>query len=167
MKFSLVPVSKALQKVPFDCGYPVLNEYFRLYALKNDRLSIGKTFVAVDEDEGVVGYMTLASAQVEARSLPEAMRAKLPRYPVPAFRIAKLAIDTRFQGAGAGSWLLRQALEKALSVSAEVGLYAVIVDTIDEKAKGFYRKYGFEAFSEYPLTLFLPLATIARALSGE
>ena len=156
MKLSLVPISKTFQKAPFNCGYPVLNEYFRLYALKNDRLSIGKTFVAMDKVEGVVGYMTLASAQVEARSLPEEMRAKLPRYPVPACRIAKLAIDTRFQGAGAGSWLLRQALEKALSVSAEVGLYAVIVDAIDEKAKGFYLKYGFKAFSEYPLMMFLP-----------
>jgi ribosomal protein S18 acetylase RimI-like enzyme len=167
VKLALVPVSKAHQRASFDCGYPVLNEYFRLYALKNDRLSIGKTFVVVDEGEAVVGYMTLASAQIEARTLPEETRAKLPRYPVPAFRIAKLAIDTRFQGAGSGSWLLRQALEKALSVSADVGLYAVIVDAIDEKAKGFYQKYGFEAFSEYPLTLFLPLATIARAVVGE
>lgn len=115
------------------------------------------------DKEGVVGYMTLASAQVEARSLPEKMRTKLPRYPVPAFRIAKLTIDTRFQGTGAGSWLLRQALEKVLSVSAEVGLYAVIVDAIDEKAKSFYLKYGFEAFSAYPLMLFLPLATVAKA----
>ncbi len=167
MKPSLVPISKSFQKASFDCGYPVLNEYFRLYALKNDRMSIGKTFVAVDKDEGVVGYMTLASAQVEARSLPEEKRAKLPRYPIPAFRIVRLAVDARFQGSGAGSWLLRQALERAISVSAEVGLYAVIVDAIDEKAKRFYLKYGFEAFAEYPLTLFLPLTTIARALSGE
>ncbi|MDA8426991.1 MAG: GNAT family N-acetyltransferase [Treponema sp.] len=165
MKLSLVPVSKELQKAPFDCGYPVLNDYLRLYALKNDRLSIGKTFVAVDEGEGVVGYMTLSSAQVEARSLPEAMRAKLPRYPVPAFRIGKLAVDTKFQGQGVGAWLLRQALEKALVVSTEVGLYAVIVDAIDEKAKGFYQKYGFTAFAGYPLMLFLPLATIAKAHS--
>ena len=165
MRLSLVPISKELQKAPFDCGYPVLNEYLRLYALKNDKLSIGKTFVAVDEDSGVVGYVTLASAQVEAKSLPEAAQAKLPRYPVPAFRIAKLAVDTRYQGKGVGAWLLRQALEKALLVSAEVGLYVVIVDAIDEKAKGFYQKYGFEAFTEYPLTLFLPVATIAKAHS--
>ena len=167
MKLSLVPISKTLQKITFECGYPVLNEYFKLYALKNARLSIGKTFVAVDEAEMVIGYMTLASAQVEARSFPEGLKEKLPRYPVPAFRIAKLAIDTRFQGSGAGSWLLRQALDKALSVSTEVGLYAVIVDAIDEKAKGFYLKYGFTPFSEYPLTLFLPMATISRARSGE
>jgi len=165
VKLSLVPVSKTLQKASFDCGYPELNDYFRLYALKNDRLSIGKTFVAVDEKAGVVGYVTLSSAQVEARSLPGALRAKLPRYPVPAFRIAKLAVDTKFQGQGVGAWLLSQALEKALVVSTKVGLYVVIVDAIDEKAKGFYQKYGFEAFAEYPLTLFLHLATIAKAHS--
>lgn len=163
MNLSLVSISKKLQKAPFDCGYPVLNEYYRLYSVKNDRMSIGKTFVAVDENECVIGYETLASAQVEARSLPEAIQAKLPRYPVPAFRIAKLAVDTRYQGAGVGAWLLRQAFEKALSVSQDVALYAVIVDAIDEKAKGFYTKYGFESFDEYPLTLFLPLATIAQA----
>ena len=100
MKLDLVPISKALQKAPFDCGYTELNEYFRHYAVKNDRLSIGKTFVSVDAKEGVVGYITLASAQVEAQKLPEALRSRLPRYPVPAFRIAKLAVDTRFQGAG-------------------------------------------------------------------
>ena len=167
MKLDLVPISKALQKAPFNCGYPELNESFRLYAAKNDRLSIGKTFVAVGAKEGVVGYVTLASAQVDARKLPQALRSRLPRYPVPAFRIAKLAVDTRFQGAGVGSWLLRRALEKALSVAGEVGLYAVIVDAIDEKARGFYLKYGFVAFAEHPLTLFLPLATIARAFAGD
>jgi hypothetical protein len=40
----------------------------------------------------------------------------------------------------------------------------MIVDAIDEKARGFYLKYGFEPFSEYPLTLFLPLATIAQKI---
>jgi len=160
---SLEPVSKALQKQPFDCGNPILNDYFRFYAFKNDQLSIGKTFAALNELDTVTGYMTLANAQIEADLLPETLKAKLPRYPIPAFRIAKLAVDLRYQGSGVGSWLLRSALEKALSVSASVGIYAVIVDAIDEKAKSFYVKYGFVAFSEYPLTLFLPITTIASA----
>ncbi len=163
MKLDLIPVARTHQKAAFDCGYPELNDYLRLYALKNDRLSIGKTFVAIDAEKAVIGYVTLTSAQIEARTLPAAMRAKLPRYPVPAFRIAKLAVDRQFQGKGVGAWLLRKSLEKALAVSAEVGLYAVIVDAQDDVAKAFYLKYGFIALGEYPLTLFLPLATIARA----
>lgn len=167
MSLEIVPISKQIQKRPFDCGSTVLNDYFRLYAFKNDRLSIGKTFVAVREDAAVAGYMTLASAQIEADTLPDAARSKLPRYPVPAFRIAKLAVDSRFQGQGVGAWLLKSAFEKAISVSTSVGLYAILVDAIDGKAKSFYQKYGFIAFTERPLTLFLPLATVIQALSLE
>jgi len=162
---TLAPISKALQKAPFNCGNQVLNDYFRFYSFKNDQLSIGKTFVALDDFDAVTGYMTLSNAQIEADLLPDAIRAKLPRYPVPAFRIGKLAVDLRYQGTGVGAWLLRAALEKALSVSTSVGLYAIIVDAIDGKAKAFYQKYGFIAFADHPLTLFLPLATIASAYS--
>lgn len=167
MTLSLSPISKSLQKSPFDCGNPVLNDYFRFYAFKNDQLFIGKTFVALDKTEAVAGYMTLSNAQIEVDLLPDTLRAKLPLYPVPSFRIGKLAVDLRYQGLGVGAWLLRSALEKALSVSASVGLYAVIVDAFDEKAKTFYLKYGFIPFAEYPLTLFLPLATIASAYSAK
>jgi len=135
---SLVPVTKSLTKASFDCGNLELNQYFRLYAHKNDQLSIGKTFVAITETDQVAGYMTISTAQIAAESLPEELRIKLPRYPVPAFRIGKLAGDLRFQGSGSGRWLLTQALKKAVEVSSSVGLFAVLVDAIDEKAKSFY-----------------------------
>lgn len=163
MILTLTPISKAFQKAPFDCGYPDLNAYFRHYAVKNDELLFGKTFVALDESQAVTGFMTLSNAQIEAVTLPDAIKATLPRYPVPAFRIAKLAVDRRFQGAGVGSWLLRNALQRALTVSLSVGVFAVLVDAIDDIAKGFYLKYGFIPLQDHPLTLFLPLATIRKA----
>jgi ribosomal protein S18 acetylase RimI-like enzyme len=163
MPCSLVPLTKQLQKTPFDCGNPVLNEYFRQYSLKNDKLLLGKTFVALQDDTTVAGYMTLSNAQIEAAALANAIRVRLPKYPVPALRIGKLAVDIQFQGRGIGAYLLRSALEKALSVSNTTGLFAVLVDAIDEKAKGFYVKYGFLALPDRPWTLFLPLATILKA----
>lgn len=163
MTLSLVPISKELQKAPFDCGYPVLNDYLRQYALKNDELLIGKTFVAVDEAQTVTGYMTLSNAQIEATTLPDSIKAKLPRYPVPALRIAKLAVDGKFKGTGVGSWLLRNALQRALDISVSVGIFAVLVDAIDDTAKGFYLKYGCIPLQDHELTLFLPLATIRKA----
>jgi hypothetical protein len=51
---------------------------------------------------------------------------------------------------------LKHALRKAIEVSNNVGLYVVLVDAIDEQAKGFYLKFGFLPFDEKPLTLFLP-----------
>lgn len=164
MKLTLVPVTTSITKTSFDCGYQDLNHYLRHYALKNDLLSISKTFVAVTETEQVAGYMTISTAQIAAESLPEELRKQLPRYPVPAFRIGKLAVDLQFQGSGFGSWLLTEACKKAVEVSQSVGLFAVLVDAIDEKAKSFYVKYGFIPFNGHPLTLFLPLATIKAAI---
>ncbi len=164
MKLTLVPVTKSITRTSFDCGYQDLNQYLRHYALKNDQLSISKTFIAITETEHVAGYMTISTAQIAAESLPEELRVKLPRYPVPAFRIGKLAVDLQFQGSGIGSWLLTEACKKAVEVSQSVGLFAVLVDAIDEKAKSFYEKYGFVPFSGHPLTLFLPLATLKAAI---
>lgn len=107
--------------------------------------------------------MTFSNAQIEATNLPESITRKLPRYPVPAFRIGKLAVDSRFQGMGVGSWLLKMALQRALDVSASVGIFAVLVDAIDDKAKDFYLRYGFIPMDDHPLTLYLPLATIRQA----
>ena len=53
---------------------------------------------------------------------------------------------------------------KSLELSANIGVFAVLVDAIDEKAKSFYEKYGFVPFVGHSLTLFLPLTTIKAAL---
>ncbi|GHV44740.1 N-acetyltransferase [Spirochaetia bacterium] len=165
MEFSLVPLSKEHPVKSFDCGNAVLNEYLRRYALKNDRLSIGKTFVALDEDKTIAGYLTLSNAQIDKVDLPEPVQTKLPRYPIPALRIARLAVDQKRQGLGVGSWLLKQSFIKALQIADITGVFAVMVDAIDEKARDFYLKYGFVSFQREPLTLFLPLETIRRAIS--
>lgn len=164
MRLTLVPIDKKTAKADFDCGYPELNAYLRQFAVKNDKLSIGKTFVAITERNEIAGYLTLSTAQIEAKKMPADIQIKLPRYPVPAFRIGKLAVSIKLQGLGVGRWLLTQAFIKAIEISQNIGLFAVIVDAIDTKAKKFYLKYGFKALEEYPLTLFLPLATIKEAI---
>ncbi len=150
----------------FDCGIENLNQYLARYALQNDKKSIGKTFVAVSHEnrKKVLGYYTVSMAQVELQDLPREMQKGLPRYPVPAMRIGRLAIDLSAQGKGIGSFLLRDALLRALSLSSEVGTHCVLVDAIDENAKRFYLRYGFMAFETHPLTLVLPLKTIADSL---
>jgi GNAT superfamily N-acetyltransferase len=163
MVLSLVPLSKERPVNGFDCGHTVLNEYLKRYALKNDKLSIGKTYIALDGENSIAGYLTLSSAQLDKADLPEPNQTKLPRYPIPALRIARLAVDLKKQGQGVGVWLLKQGLLKALQIADIAGVFAVLVDAIDEKARNFYLKYGFLPFQKEPLTLFLPLETIRRA----
>jgi GNAT superfamily N-acetyltransferase len=163
MKFLLEPLAKEHSVKNFDCGNVVLNEYLKRYALKNDRLSIGKTFVALDGDTTIAGYLTLSGAQLDRAKLPEPVGARLPRYPVPALRIARLAVDQKRQGQGLGAWFLGQAFIKAIQAADIVGIFTITVDAINDTARSFYLKYGFLSLPNEPLTLFLPLETIRQA----
>ncbi len=166
--FKLVPVKdiqKSLLK-DFDCGVEVLNEFLSRYALKNDALGIGKTFVALDKNDKVAGYFTLATAQVTFNEIPDDYRAKLPKYPIPALRIARLATAKTLQGKGIGKWLLSQAFIKAVRVSEVTGLYFIIVDA-KESSKTFYEHYGFHQFNDEALTYFILVETVRKAIEGK
>jgi hypothetical protein len=78
MEFFLHALSKEHKVKAFDCGNPTLNDYLKRYALKNDHLSIGKTFVALDRENNFAGYLTLSAAQLDKAGLPDPIQARLP-----------------------------------------------------------------------------------------
>lgn len=161
---SIKKVQKAFLK-NFDCGVAALNEFLSRYAAKNDALGIGKTFVALNADKEIVGYFTLATAQIAFEKIPEDSKKKLPKYPIPALRIARLAVNQSVQGSGVGKWLLSQAFIKAVQVSDVAGLYFVIVDA-KESSKSFYERYGFRRISDGGLTYLLAIETIKAAIQS-
>ena len=76
----------------------------------------------------ILGYYTASMAQVVMEELPGKLKKGLHRYPVPAMRIGRLAVDLRSQGKGIGRSPLRDAFLRALSLSAGVGTYCLLVD---------------------------------------
>ena len=163
--FKLVSV-KDLAKASlkhFDCGIEVLNDFLSRYSQKNDSLGIGKTFVALDEKDNIAGYFTLATAQVGFDEIPDDYRGKLPKYPIPALRIARLAVSKDLQGKGVGKWLLAQAFIKIIQVADVTGLYFIIVDA-KESSKSFYEHYGFHKFNDKELCYFILVETVRKAI---
>lgn len=156
--------SKAVLK-KFDCGTEVLNSFLNRYALKNDELGIGRTFIALDDNDQISGYFTLATAQVAYNEIPEDYKGKLPKYPIPALRIARLAVSKDLQGKGVGKWLLAQAFIKIVQVADVTGLYFIIVDA-KETSKSFYEHYGFQKFMDENLTYFILVDTVRKAIQG-
>ncbi|WP_216595696.1 GNAT family N-acetyltransferase [Myxosarcina sp. GI1] len=73
-----------------------------------------------------------------------------------------MAVDISCQGEGLGTELLVNALWRIVRASSEIGIYAVRVDAIDERAKQFYLKHEFIPFQDSPLSLFLPLKIIKQ-----
>jgi len=148
-------------RVGFDCGEGALNDFLLRQAGQLQRRGFGKTYVALaDDGTTVTGYVSVSAAQVATAQLPKGL--KLPRYPAPMLRLGRLAVDVRHQGGGIGQDLLAFVLQLALEFSQQVGLYAVLVEAKNNKAKAFYTRLGFIETADDPLCLFLPIATLAQ-----
>ena len=143
----------------FDCGVEELNSYLIRYSSQHERKGIGRTYVATeDDDTRVLGYYTIASNGIAFDVVPE----NLPRHPVPVALVGRLAVDVRAQRRRLGETLLIHALRSAQRAARIVGIYAVVVEALDESARNFYLKYGFRELIDDRLHLYLPMKTIEK-----
>ena len=114
----------------------------------------------------VIGYYTLSATSILLEDLPDKISRKFPKYPqVPATLLGRLAIDSHYHGRGYGEILILDALRRSLKAAIEVASYTVVVDAVDERARSLYEHYGFCAFPDRKLRLFLPMKTIADLFS--
>lgn len=143
----------------FHCGVAALDDYLKKYAAQQSVKGISSVFVLVDDaaPSKILGFYTLSAAQVGVDQLTGAERRKLPRYPVPCFRMGRLARDIEHRGAGLGEVLIGCAVDRCLHARSLVGAYALLVDAKNESAKSFYERYGFVPCVDAPRTLYLPL----------
>ncbi len=165
--YSFKLFDKSIDRNAFDCGVTELNDYFKKFARQNDEKGLAKTFVLVSENAPrmPLGYYTLSSAQIQIEEIPDHLKKRLPKYPVPVVRIGRLAVDLRAKGKGFGKILLLNAFENILKISGSLGVYAVLVDAKDEGAKDFYSKFGFVSLKSLPMSMIIPLVTVAVAFS--
>jgi GNAT superfamily N-acetyltransferase len=162
------PVGKHHNRDAFDCGEEALNEFLRRYARKSHELGGAKTFLAMDDKENmtVLGFYSLSPASVAYARTPDFVKRGLARHDVPAFRLARLAVDRRVQGQGLGGQLLLAAGRRCLLAAAEVGGVALLIDAKNERVAQWYAGYGAVPLLDAPLSLLLPLKTIEAALKA-
>jgi len=155
----------------FRSGDADLDRFLHKYAGQNQfRHHIGATYVAVEANR-VAGYVTVAPGHIEIEQLSPAVRKRLPRYPLPILRLARMAVDETFRGRGIGRQLLRFVLDLAVRLAVDFGCVGVVVDA-KPGAVSFYEQFGFapleliEGHSQArpPATaMFLPLSDIQAA----
>ena len=160
----------------FHSGNIDLDRFFQRYAGQNQfRHHIGTTYVAFWAEQ-ITGFVTVSSGEMAAETLPKTLRRRLPSYPLPVLRIARMAVDKRFQGHGIGRLLLRAMLDLALEMRERIGCTGVVVDAKPE-AVAFYSGLGFESLElirgslgdrPEPAIMFLPIQQIevARRKAG-
>lgn len=161
-------------RASFRSGEADLDRFLHQFAGQNQfRHHLGVTYVAVAH-RTILGYATVAAAHVEIDELPVAARRKLPHYPLPVLRLARLAVDQTAQGQGLGLELLRFVLRLAPQMADQYGCVGIVVDAKPD-AVAFYAKYGFmpveavEGQSDArpaPTPMFLSTRSIQGALRG-
>ncbi|MDQ2733290.1 MAG: GNAT family N-acetyltransferase [Armatimonadota bacterium] len=168
-----MPVVETLQshhdRKTFDCGKPALNEFLQRRARQNADRNIGVTYVVV-EDAGrsrVMGYYNLVTRTIEREIIPEKA---LPSGPVGVVLLGRLAVDRTFQNRGHGKRMLIRAIRQTEEAARSIGIYALVLDAIDDEAKSWYLglDWGFQALVDDPNHLFLPVTIIRKlGLSGQ
>lgn len=146
----------------FACGEASLDEWLKRRALANQLSGASRTFVVADQNGRVHGYYAMAAGAVSHQMATSGVRRNMPD-PVPVMVLARLAIDHRVQGLKLGAALLQDAVNRAVTVSQNAGVRALLVHALHDRAKTFYEYYGFQASPLHSMTLMLRL----HAVKGE
>ncbi len=143
----------------FSSGVDELDVYLQRFAAQQSKKGVAVVRVLVDTDAPgtILGYYSLSAAQIDAVQFDPRTQQKLPRYPVPCFRMGRLATHEEHRGRGLGRLLVACAIERCLEARKQVGAYALMVDAKGDEAKNFYEHYGFVACRDHTMTLYLPL----------
>jgi len=147
----------------FFCGEESLDKYIKQQANQDIKRRISRIFVANSQQQPdqILGYYSLSSLSIELSTLPMELAKKLPRQAVPCALIGRLAVNKQSQGNGLGKLLLVDAIKRTLSVSQNIAVYAMIVDSINDQSSIFYKKFGFSSLNTDSHRLYLQLQTIA------
>ena len=169
------PLDRQDDRSGFSCGQPALDRFFQHFAGQNQfKLHLAVTYIAV-KDRRILGFATVAASSIERRQIPPSrLKRRLPSYPLPVLRLARLGVDSRAQGLGVGRGLLRYVFGLALDQRDRLGCIGIVTDAKPD-ATGFYHRYGFTPLEGVregtlhgaPISMFLATTTLAKALSSS
>ena len=162
--FRLEAVSRDHPRAAFRSGVPEVDEWLHARACQAAAKHLASTKVLLDNGDAIAGYYTLAQYAVDFSRLPPDLAKGLPKSrPLPAYIVAWLGIRADLQGQGPGGLgdrLFAQALADVWRVGQSISFTAVFVDCLNERAKRFYARFGFDEVPERPMQLCLSMARL-------
>jgi len=160
-------------RTAFSCGVEQIDNFLKLTAKKHQKGDFVRVWVAVEPPSTkILGYYAINSHSIETGELPDKLRKRAPRHDqIGAAYISMMGTDAKVQKQGLGSVLLADALKRIASIADEIGIFAVVLDVLDdgnaeaiEKRQSFYERFGFIPFPSQALRMFLPVQTIRKGL---
>jgi GNAT superfamily N-acetyltransferase len=153
----------------FESGEGSLDVWLVRHSRSAGKVGSAKTYVVTDAEQGgrVVGYHALSGASLDRRDTTGRAAKGMGRYPIPAVLLARLAVDASVQGRGVGTLLMRDAMARVLSVSEEIGIRLLLTHALDDSARAFYMKFGFEESPTDPMNLQVIIKDIKPSIEAR
>ncbi len=171
------PLAAQHRLAAFDCGVPSLNDWLMRRALQNQASGATRSFVSMagGTDAGsdvtpgaagpVVAYYALAFSAIAPAAAPGRFRRNMPD-PIPVVVLARLAVARSHQGQQLGRALFQDAGWRVLHAADAIGIRGLLVHALDDNAKAFYLRLGFDPSPLEPMTLMVTAADLRAALVG-
>ena len=158
------PLTAELDVEDFCSGKSALDDWPKKYALQAASSGTARTFVVVNRNHQIVAYYSLSMGQIAQKEGTDRIRKGTGRHPIPVIVLARLAVDKEFQGNGIGKGMLWDAVIRCANISGEVAFRATITHPLDDEARNFYLKFGFEPSPISTDQLMILLKDIRKAL---
>jgi GNAT superfamily N-acetyltransferase len=135
------------QTSEFSSGNDNLDSWLDRIALQAGYSNTARTFVVCESaaSNRVVGYYSISSGSLATTEALDRIRQGVGSHPVPVVIIARLAVDSRWQGKRLGAALVFDAVKRIKRLQDELGIRAIAVQAIDNQAKSFYEHLGFKS----------------------
>ena len=131
-------------RTTFRSGHYDLDRFLARYVGQNPfRLHIGTTYVAIDDRSVILGFVTVASCSIEVADLSKKLAKRFPAYPIPALRLARMAVGAGTQRSGVGTLLMKAVFVIVRDQARKSGCAFVVVDA-KPGAESYYERWGFE-----------------------
>lgn len=149
----------------FDCGVASLNEWLVRHAIRFKNSETAMTYVWTRHGEpSVLAYYSVTPHVVSRDEVSRSLTGGVSQ--IPAYLLARLALDRSLHGQGLGGDLLRDALTTIVEAADRASGRLIVVDAIDDHAAKFYQKYDFQPVKDNPRRLVIKVATVRAALYG-
>lgn len=147
----------------FTCGKVTLDGWLKTQAQRAQGAGTARTYVWTRPGSpDVLAYFSIAPTQVVRTEVPRSFTGGYSV--IPAYLLARLALDHTLQGQGLGGQLLLDALARVVDAATAGGGRLIVVDAIDDQAVAFYRSHDFISVGD-SRRLYLKVATAETILA--
>ncbi len=177
--FVIKPFDTNINRTAFSCGQDRIDNFFKYNIREHHSLNKIRAYCVVNAENIAVGYYYLVASSRNPNDMSPEAKEKFGRVnAAPCIYLGMLGVDKNYRKKNLGRILMMDAMQKTLEVANLIGIYALVLDALDDNLVIYYEKLGFKRFFSYAQSqkqpeeqtnidrsMFLPLTTIRETLS--